>query len=83
MTNESSPFSGGFSMIVNRVTLAEDGPRRSQSAILSRDSLSPWAWTSTDPSGRFRTHPVSPRERAVLAVQWRNPTPCTLPSTRK
>lgn len=64
------------------VTTAERGPAHNQVTNESTWSLFPWANTSTEPSGRFRTHPSTPRDLATWRQVCRNPTPWTRPVTR-
>src|SRR6202035_3140156 len=61
---------------------APEGPRRSHSRRLSTASRVPCAITSTDPSGRLRATPRTPKRSASSRVLWRKYTPCTLPVMR-
>lgn len=49
---------------------------------LSRSIRSPLAYTRTVPSGRFITSPLTLSFTAILRMQFRNPTFCTLPDIR-
>src|SRR5712691_10150624 len=72
----------GTSDLSTAATRAPGGPRRSASSSRARLSRLPSASTSTDPSGRLRARPRSPRRSASRHTNQRNPTPCTVPCTR-
>ncbi len=70
--NDTLVAAGGF-------TLAGGVPVLHQASIASAFSGSPSKTVSTRPSGRFRTQPVNPNERAVFQVFARKKTPWTRP----
>ena len=57
------------------------GPSRSAPIQDSSAGRSPSPSASTEPSGRLRTHPVSPSACARWTTNQRKPTPCTRPLT--
>ncbi len=67
---------------VTRVT--RPGPTPLASAVRSRRHAAslPSATTSTLPSARLVADPARSRSAASRPTQYRNPTPCTLPSTQ-
>src|SRR5579871_1076518 len=76
--NSLSPVSTS-SVTSNPLTSANDGPDLSLPSKSSSAARVPFACTSTDPSSRFRAHPVTPSSLAARSAKYRNPTPCTLP----
>ena len=56
---------GDFYGSETSITVAAEGPRSSQLAKVLRSSSSPSAHTSTEPSSRFSTQPVTPSARAL------------------
>src|SRR2546425_6084495 len=72
----------GTSDLSTAATRAPGGPRRSASSSRARLSRLPSASTSTDPSGRLRARPRSPRRSASRHTTQRTPPPSTVPCTR-
>src|SRR5690606_4668435 len=64
-------------------TRAVDGPCCAQARKSLTWSSSPSATSSTEPSLRFLTQPVSPRRRASRCADARKYTPCTRPRTTR
>ena len=60
-------------------TRARGGPTRAQSRTRFIFTSSPSRKASTDPSGLFLTHPLTPRSDDSCAMLARNDTPCTSP----
>ncbi|PWZ07480.1 hypothetical protein Zm00014a_034788 [Zea mays] len=78
----SSGETGSAGEGTTAVTTAAGGPTGiRRDTISSTLSGSPESSASTVPSRRLRTHPASPRERAISTVQSRKKTPCTRPFT--
>src|SRR6185312_13492521 len=63
-------------------TFAYRGPDSSQLSSCATVASAPSASTSTRPSRRLRTNPLSPSRSACTRVFMRKPTPCTSPLTR-
>src|SRR4029453_1405213 len=74
----NSPRSSDLSTST-RSTRADLGPWGHQRINSSTCSASPPAAASTDPSGQFRTQPLSPKRRASSSVVARKKTPWTRP----
>jgi hypothetical protein len=72
-------FLGVASSTTSLSTRALGGPDLAHSRILLTFLSSPSRKASTEPSGRFLTHPLTPRVAAIWAMLERNDTPCTSP----
>jgi hypothetical protein len=64
-------------------TLAAGGPRRAHPARALTAPSSPSRTASTRPSGRFLTHPLTPRRSASSFIVDLKKTPCTLPEIHR
>jgi coproporphyrinogen III oxidase-like Fe-S oxidoreductase len=67
--------SAGSTHTSRRSTRAAGGPRRATSTMRSTSSGRPSNTASTQPSSRFRTHPVTPWRSAARRIVSRNQTP--------